>query len=153
MHQFLSWIFLSLRSFLQWRVLWLFHHKFMIGIAGIILDDEQRVLVLKHRYRSPEMMWGLPSGYANRGETLEDALAREVLEETGYTVEIESLLEVRSGYQLRIEAFYLGHFVGGDLKLDEGEVLEAGFFAVDALPTGMPRAHVELVKKWLADGG
>ncbi len=147
MHIILSRIFLSLRSFLQWRILWLFHHKFMIGVAGIVLDEEQRVLILKHRYRPPEMMWGLPSGYANRGETLEDTLAREVYEETGYTIEVTKLLEVRSGFQLRMEAYYLARFVGGEMHLDEGEVLDVGFFALDDLPEGMPRSQLELMKR------
>ena len=145
MHQILSTIFNSLRSFLQWRILWIFHHKFMLGVAGIILDDEQRVLVLKHRYRAPEMMWGLPSGYANRGETLENALIREVHEETGYAIEVSELIQIKSGFQLRLEAYYKGKLVGGKLEVDGNEVLEAAFFPLDALPPGMPRSHVELL--------
>lgn len=145
MHRILSPLFLSLRSFLQWRILWLFHHKFMVGVAGVIFDSEQRVLVLKHRYRSPEMMWGLPSGYANRGERLEETLIREVWEETGYTVEVTSLIGVKSGFQLRIEAYYQGKLAGGELCVDGSEVLEAAFFPLDALPQGMPKTHVDLL--------
>lgn len=148
MHPLLSRIFLSLRSFIQWRILWFFHDKFMIGVAGIVLDEQERVLVLKHRYRSPEMMWGLPSGYANRGETLEETLIREVFEETGYRIEVAKLLEVKSGYQLRIEAYYLAHLVGGNLNLDEGEVLDAKFVPQDDLPNEMPRTQVDLLSQF-----
>lgn len=147
MHGILSTIFNSLRSFVQWRILWLFHHKFMIGVAGVILDDQQRVLVLKHRYRSPEMMWGLPSGYTNRGETLEDTLRREVYEETGCTIEVSELIQIKSGFQLRVEAYYLGKLIGGELEVDGNEVLEAAFFPFDALPSGMPRSQVEILNQ------
>ena len=67
---------------LQWAVLWLSQAKFMVGVTGVVFDGEGRVLLLRHRFW-PEGSWGLPGGYAHRGEELEAALARELREETG----------------------------------------------------------------------
>lgn len=147
MHTLLSKLFLSLRGWLQWRLLWFMHNKFIIGVAGVILDDQRRILLLRHRYRPPEMMWGLPSGYANSGETLEETLAREVYEETGYQVEVASLLQIKSGFQLRLEAYFLANWRGGELNLDMDEVVDAQFFELDQLPRELPRSQLILLQE------
>jgi 8-oxo-dGTP diphosphatase len=133
----------------QWYLLWLLHDKFMIGVSGVVLNERNQILLLKHRYW-PEGSWGLPGGYAKKGERLEDTLAREVKEETGYTIEVLSLLKLASGYKLRLEVHYLARMVGGDLQLDEREVLEAKFFSPDELPIGLLAPNHEIISLALA---
>ena len=134
-----------LRGTLQWVILWLAHDKFIVGVSGVIWNRQGQVLLLRHRYWK-EGSWGLPSGYANRGETLEAALAREVREETGYEVRVSSLLRVVSGYKLRLEASWVGYVVGGQPAIDPGEVLEARFFDPLELPEGLLDTHRELIE-------
>jgi NADH pyrophosphatase NudC (nudix superfamily) len=128
----------------QWYALWLMHSKFIIGVSGVITDTQGHVLLLKHRYWK-QGSWGLLSGYVNRSESLQDALVREVKEETGYIVEVKSLLKMVSGYKLRIEVSYRGEIVGGTLNLDRGEILEANFFPVHELPNGILDTHRQLI--------
>lgn len=129
----------------QWRTLWLAHDKFIIGVNGVILDNKNDVLLLRHSYW-PEGSWGLPSGYAEHGEKLEDTIAREVREETGYEIEVKKLLQLVSGYQLRLEVSYLGKIAGGELKIDPKEILEAKFFPLDKTPEGLLEPHKALVE-------
>lgn len=129
----------------QWRTLWLAHDKFIIGVNGVILDNKNNVLLLRHTFW-PEGSWGLPSGYAEHGEELEHTLAREVKEETGYEIEVERLLQLTSGYQLRLEVSYLGKITGGELKTDPKEILEAKFFPLDRMPEGLLEPHKVLVE-------
>ncbi len=140
-----------IRGPLQWRVLWLLNSKFILNASGVILDDRGRVLLLRHRFW-PAGSWGIPGGYVHRGEVLEDALAREVREETGLTIEVDRLLRVNSGYQLRLEAVFIARMVGGTLRVDEREVLEAGFFSADGLPAGLVPAHREAIQQALFSG-
>lgn len=145
----LAKVWRSWRGQWQWYVLWLFHHKFIVGVSGVIFNDQGQILLLRHRYWR-EGSWGLPGGYANSGERLEDTLRREVLEETGYLVETQTLLRMVSGYKLRIEASFLGRLLGGELKLDPKEVIEARFFAPDQLPDGLLVSHRQIITLALA---
>lgn len=149
MARLLSRVWKALRGSVQWRVLWLLHHKFMIGVSGVVLDDSGRVLLLRHRYWTAAS-WGLPSGYVKRTERLEDALAREALEETGYRIADVELLRLVSGYRLRLEVTYRARFAGGELRLDSNEILEAGFFPTDELPDGLLESHRRLIEETAA---
>jgi 8-oxo-dGTP diphosphatase len=65
--------------------------SFMVGAMALIQDDQDRILVLEHTYRR-EVPWGLPGGWLKHAESPESGLAREVFEETGLNVRVESLL-------------------------------------------------------------
>lgn len=129
---------------LQWYLLWLVHAKFMVGVSGVVVNDQGYILLLRHRYW-PAGSWGLPGGYANRGETLEETLVREIKEETGYLVEPQSLLQLTSGYKLRLEVSFTARLVGGSLTLDQRELLEASFFPLDDLPASLLETHRQLI--------
>ncbi|ONH59043.1 NUDIX hydrolase [Frankia sp. CcI49] len=137
----------ALRGSVQWRVLWLWHATFMVGVSGIVKDDEGRVLLLRHRLWPEHRQWGLPTGYAKRSETFEETVAREVLEETGLTVRVRDLVNLKSGYRLRVEVAYAADLVGGDVRIDSFEVLEAQWFATDHLPEGLLESHRTLIQK------
>jgi 8-oxo-dGTP diphosphatase len=131
---------------LQWRALWLSQAKFMVAVAGVVFDERDRVLLLRHRFW-PEGSWGLPGGYVQRGETLEAALARELREETGAALADVRLLRVVSGYRLRVEVFYSARLTGGLRRLDPAEVLAAEFFPMAALPSGLLRSQRSLIEQ------
>jgi 8-oxo-dGTP diphosphatase len=136
----------------QWGLLWLTQAKFMVGVTGVLVDERGRVLLLRHRFW-PAGSWGLPGGYAHGGERLEDALARELREETGYRLDDLRLVRVTSGYRMRIEVAFAGRLAdGGPPRLDEREVLAAELFAPDALPDGLLASHVELIRQAIHQG-
>ncbi|TWU26911.1 GDP-mannose mannosyl hydrolase [Novipirellula galeiformis] len=57
------------------------------GAVGALVTNDQGQLLLVRRARNPEKgKWGLPGGFVDRCETVEQALAREVFEETQLTV-------------------------------------------------------------------
>ncbi len=78
--------------------------------------------------------WSFPSGYVNRGEVVERALEREVLEETELVVETSWLVGLYSELDRTVVlAVYEAKVLGGRLSAAD-EALEAGVFTPDALP-------------------
>jgi 8-oxo-dGTP diphosphatase len=75
-------------------------HLRHVVVDGLIIKDD-KILLVK---RSPKLFtepnkWCLPGGYLNLNETTEQAILREVREETGYKCEIIELLAIINGHQ------------------------------------------------------
>lgn len=106
----------------------------MIGITGAVLDDHDRVLLLKHRFWK-DNPWGTPSGYLERGESIEDGFAREVAEETGLKISDVRVVMINSGFRLRLEVGVAARLVGSaQPRVDGLEVEDARFFSARELP-------------------
>jgi 8-oxo-dGTP diphosphatase len=114
--------------------------------SGVIVRQGQTVLLQKRRDGGD---WGIPGGAKELGEPLEETARRELLEETGLLAGSLRLLVVCSGPQFthvypdgnRIEhvaALYEATEVEGELRVDELETLELGYFGVEGLPHMQP---------------
>lgn len=109
-----------------------FQDKFLIGVTGIIFNENQEILLFKHTYRSHA--WALPGGYLKSGEHPREALEREIKEESGLVVSVDKSLKTRTDREnARLDMCYTGVLIGGDFTPTH-EVSEYGFFAQDKLP-------------------
>lgn len=112
---------------------WLANLRYAVGVAAVVRNDAGEVLLLRHTYRRAGYEWGLPGGWAKGRERMERALAREILEETGFTIAIEQLVAVHSGYALpRMTVIFLAHIESGVFRSSD-EVSEYRFSAPDDL--------------------
>ena len=118
-----------------------------VAAAGLVQVDGRLVLV--RRGIEPAMgRWAFPSGYVDRGESLEEAAAREVREETGLEVRVTRLVGVysRPGDAV-ILAVYAAERVGGSL-LAGADAEEVGLFSTDELPP-LPFPHdYDILRDW-----
>ena len=62
--------------------------------AGALIHKTGRVLLLRRRWPPNQGYWAFPGGLVEPGESVQDAVLREVKEETGLEIRLESLLDV-----------------------------------------------------------
>lgn len=119
-------------------------HRLLLlpGVAGIVRDDENRVLFIR---RADNGRWGLPAGAIDPGETPAQAVRREVREETGLEVRAIRVAGVFGGVGFRV-AYENGDVAeytvtafdcsvtGGVLSALDGEALDFRYFAPDEIP-------------------
>ena len=110
------------------------HDRFLVGVTGLGIDARGHVLLARHRFGAPQ--WRFLGGFLSLRERVEDALAREIHEETGLRIEVGPILEAVTGYKwARVELVFAYRVTGGSETLGS-EVAELGWFA----PAGTP-AH------------
>jgi ADP-ribose pyrophosphatase YjhB (NUDIX family) len=111
-----------------------------LGVRGLVRDEAGRVLLLRHTYTPG---WHMPGGGIERGETGEDALARELVEEVG--VELIGRPRLRSVHSS--EATFRGDHILFFQVIDwravkatsRGEIHAVEWFAPEALPEDATR--------------
>src|SRR5678816_3079281 len=108
------------------------HDRFLVGVTGLGVDSKGQVLLARHRFGAPQ--WRFLGGFLRPRERVEDALAREIREETGLVVEVGPVLEVVTGYRWeRVEIVFAYRASSGSAALTS-EILELRGFGPDALP-------------------
>ncbi len=66
----------------------------MVAVGAVVLAPNGDVLLVRRKNPPLQGRWTLPGGKVEGGESLVEAVKREVLEETGLTVEVKELVEV-----------------------------------------------------------
>jgi len=116
----------------QRRLMTAAHDRFLVGVTGLGIDETGRVLLARHRFGAPQ--WRFLGGFLHPRERVEDALSREIHEETGLVIEVGPVLEVVTGYRWeRVEIVFAYRVTGGTAVLTS-EIEELRSFAADGLP-------------------
>ena len=130
------------------------------GTSAVIFNDLGEVLLER---RSDNGFWGLPGGAVEIGESVEEAIIREVFEETGLRVTVERLIGIYSNpNHYTIASYPDGMLVqhvttafvcrrnGGELRISE-ESTDIGYFDVEAMPENTMLSHSIRVRDALAE--
>lgn len=125
--------------------------------CGALIVRDGRVLLVRRSHEPGRGLWCLPCGFADADEPPEQAVCREVLEETGLTARLSGLLGVYhytddprgAGLLLvfQAECDDIGPLVAGD------DADDLGFFAPNALPPISHHTHRRALADWLAAVG
>lgn len=131
------WIWGKFPLWLQTLVARIIRPRFRMAVAALIFDDNGRILLCEHTYRK-SYPWGLPAGGLEYGEDPEDAIRRELKEETGFDIQVERLLYADSAMEFRhVSLIYSCKIMGGTFEPNL-EVSSVKFYPLDGLPSLLP---------------
>jgi mutator protein MutT len=103
---------------------------------GIIFNDEGQILMVE-RHKDGEHYFVLPGGHVDEGESPQQAVVREVMEETGLSVVVDKLLYTSSDDKFgNDQSIYLCSYLGGEPALQPDSV------EAKAMDSGEPQQWV-----------
>lgn len=118
------------------------------GPDGQLLQPERILLVHARNFRRPDY-YGLVAGFVETGETFEECVAREVMEET--KLRITNLRYFGSQpwpFPSGVMVAFTADYVSGELRLQEEELTRAGWYDRDHMP---PVPDESSISRWLID--
>jgi len=116
-----------------------------VGVGAIIVRDDGKVFLAKRgpKAKNERGLWEFPGGGVEFGETLRDALAREIREEYGITIAVGELLDVADHilpdeHQHWVSPSFICAVIAGEPSIIEPEKCSAiGWFDLDRMPEGL----------------
>ncbi|NLV29523.1 MAG: NAD(+) diphosphatase [Acidobacteria bacterium] len=106
-----------------------------ISPAVIMLVEKDDTLLLARSPRFRSEMWSVLAGFVEPGESLEDAVHREVLEETGIAVKDVAYFGSQPWpFPDSLMIGFTARCASGEIRIDGDEICEAGWFRADNLP-------------------
>jgi len=125
------------------------------GVGAVVLNDEDQVLLVK---RADREAWALPTGNIEKCESLEEAIIREVQEETGLTVTVEQVTGIYSNPADQLFIYPSGEtiqyitccfrcsVIDGSVQANLDETIAVEFCDLGGLPGNM----LEMQRAWIS---
>jgi mutator protein MutT len=127
------------------------NYSFQVRVTGILINNNQ-ILIVKQRL-SDKRPWSLPGGRLERGESMEQAIIRELSEETGLIVAVDTLLYLCDVPPMSniIHVTFLLKYIGGEIclpdnRFDENLISDVRFVNIrDLIDYGFSKKFIDLV--------
>jgi len=123
-----------------------------LGVRAACFDSEGRIFLVRHSYLPG---WYMPGGGVERHETVDQALAKELQEEGNLVIKgAPTLIGVyfnRSVSRRDHVAFYRVTVEQTAPRRSDWEIVESGFFALDALPATTTKATLRRLQEMKGD--
>lgn len=103
----------------------------MPAAFGLVFNDRGEMLLIQRGYGSSKGKWSLPGGNRDKGEDLSETARRETHEETGIQMTVDVLYAKGNRHHWEV---WRGRQIGGHLRVQRRECLDAKWFQRDMLP-------------------
>ncbi|MCK4968013.1 MAG: NUDIX hydrolase [Candidatus Aenigmarchaeota archaeon] len=122
-----------------------------LAVDGIITKNKEILLVKRNVYPF-RGYWTLPGGHIEYGETVEQAIGREIKEELNLTIKIKQLIGIFSGprrdprYHLISISYWL-QIISGNIRLNQ-EANQFAYFPLNKLPPKIGADHRQIIEQF-----
>jgi len=135
-------------------------YNFQIRVTGVLFNEYNQILIVKQRL-GESRQWSLPGGKLEHGETMEQAIIREMFEETGLTVKVRQLLYLCDVSPMNkvIHVTFLLKYISGEIILpdnahEENPISDVIFVDANSLyDYGFSNKFIDLIKNNFPDKG
>jgi 8-oxo-dGTP pyrophosphatase MutT (NUDIX family) len=124
------------------------------AVTGVVVDDADRLLLVQ---RADNLTWTHVTGFLDPGEDPAAGVVREVLEETGVSVEVQRVLAVESTAPGRfpngdetacLDVAFVCRPIGGVAHVNDDESVDVRWYPIEELPD-LPERHEACVQRYL----
>jgi len=133
----------------------LLHFPRLAPAIIVLVERDSKLLLARSRHFMPGM-FSVLAGFVEPGESLEEAVVREVREEVG--IEIKDIKYFGSQpwpFPHSLMIGFTATYAGGEITIDDAEIEDAGWFSVDSLPRIPGKISIarKLIDRFLAKQG
>lgn len=119
----------------------IYYPRLSPAIIVAVYKDNQ--ILLANSKRFPIKFYSTLAGFVEPGETLEECIKREVLEEVGITLKnIRYFGSQPWPFPDSLMIAFTAEFAGGEIRVDDAEIADAGWFTPDSLPLIPPKISI-----------
>jgi ADP-ribose pyrophosphatase YjhB (NUDIX family) len=125
--------------------------RFTVSVVAVVRNEEDKILLLDHVLR-PHSGWGPPGGFIDHNEQPEDAIRREIREETGLEITELEMVWIRT-VQGHVEILFRARAATDgrkELKVTSAEIHSAEWFAFSEMPEEMSPVQKFVIEKTLS---
>jgi len=106
-------------------------------ICSALIVKDNKYLLVKAKVGAPKGLWNNPGGHKEEGESDEETVKRELLEETNLKIKIGKLIGIytwqKNEEELIIKKVYEAKIISGELSFPEDEIEEVKWFSKDEI--------------------
>lgn len=103
-------------------------------IVGVCIKKDGKILMVQEARKDIYKMWNFPMGHLDDGETIFEGARREAKEETGYDVELTSIVSIQNFTNKDfIKIIFNANIISGEISYDKNEVLDVKWIPIEEL--------------------
>lgn len=103
-------------------------------IVGVVIKKDNKILMVQEAMEEVYGMWNFPMGHVDEGETIFEGAIREAKEETGYDVELTSIISIQNyPNKEAIKIAFNANIISGEIKYDKNETLDVKWIPIEKL--------------------
>ncbi len=109
----------------------------------IVLIQKEGKILLAHNANFPDGLFSTIAGFVDLGETCEEAIKREVIEEVGIKIKnIKYFGSQNWGFSTSLMLAFTAEYESGEIQVDGEEIIEADWYSKDSLPQTPPEFSI-----------